>query len=153
MFGKILAMDDETIIQMFVDCTELPMDEIEKIKHELNSGKNPKEVKLRLAHEIVKMYHGDKKANEAREHFENTFSKGEFPEDAKIIEVSKDSKLIDVLVEEGTIESKSEARRLFDAGAVTDFPDKKITDPNQIVGDKERKMKIGKKLFIVLRPK
>ena len=61
-------------------------------------------------------------------------------------------KLIDIITENKIIESKTEFRRLLEAGAVSDYPDKKLNDPNEIVGEVERKIKIGKKTFIVLKP-
>lgn len=152
MFGKVMALPDEALIQLFTDCTELEMEEIEKIKKELENGTNPKEIKIKLAKEIVKMYHGEKEAEKAQENFERTFSKKEFPEDAQTISAKKEDKLIDILVNNKIIESKMEFRRLIEAGAVSDYPDKKISDPNEIMGDTERKIKIGKKTFVVLKP-
>lgn len=150
MFGKVMAMDDVTMIQLFTDCTDLLLDEINKIKVELDNGTNPKEIKIRLAKEIVGMYHGSEEAEKAAEEWESTFSKGEFPEDVPIVEADKDAKLGDILVEKGMVESKSEFRRLVEAGAVSEYPDVKITDPNETIkGD--RKIKVGKKIFIKLR--
>ena len=59
---------------------------------------------------------------------------------------------MDVLVNNKIVESKMEFRRLVEAGAISDYPDKKISDPNEIMGDTERKIKIGKKTFVVLKP-
>src|SRR3990167_5071637 len=84
--------------------------------------------------------------------FENTFSKKEFPEDAQILNASKEDKLIDVMVNNKIVESKSEFRRLIEAGAISDYPDKKINNGNEIVGEKERKIKIGKKTFVIIKP-
>lgn len=151
MFGKIMALPDEALIQLFTDCTYFSMREISEIKKSLENGRNPKEIKIRLAFEIVKMYHGEKEAEKAEANFESTFSKGEFPEDAQVINASKEEKIMDILVERKIIESKSEFRRLVEAGAVSDYPDKKINDPNQTAGEGERKIKIGKKTFIILK--
>jgi tyrosyl-tRNA synthetase len=106
-----------------------------------------------LAKEIVKICHGEKAAEKAAESFRNTFANKEFPEDAKVIEAGKEEKLADILVNGRVIDSKSEFRRLVDAGAVYDHPDKKINNQNEIVGEKERKIKIGKKTFVILQPK
>ena len=151
MFGKVMALPDEALIQLFVDCTYLPMKEIEEIEKSLEKGENPKNIKMKLAKEIVKMYHGEKAAEEAENAFENIFSKGEFPEDAQVIVAKKEDKLIDCLVNNKIVESKSEFRRLVEAGAVSDFPDKKIIDPNEVVGESQRKIKIGKKTFAIIK--
>lgn len=152
MFGRIMSWSDDLMLHAFEIATNIPMREIEQIKESLQSGGNPKEVKMRLAREIVKMCYDEQAAEAAERNFENTFSKGEFPPDALVIEASGTSKIMDVLVDQKVVESKSEFRRLVEAGAVSDYPDKKITDPNEVLGDKQRKIKIGKKTFIILEP-
>ena len=127
------------------------INEIEEIKEKVNKGDALKEMKVKLAKEIVKMYHGEKEAREAAENFERTFSKGEFPEDAKVLKVLKTDKLIDVLVDNKIVESKSEFRRLILAGAISDFPNKKISDSNEAVGESERKIKVGKRIFVIIK--
>jgi len=149
LFGKIMALGDDAIIPMFTLLTDLPLEEIEKLDIE----KEPFVLKKRVASIIVESLNDKESAEKARENFENTFSKGEFPEDAQVLEVPKENKIADVIVENKIIESKTEFRRLIDAGAVSDYPDQKITDPNELVGDTERKIKIGKKTFVVLKPK
>lgn len=153
MFGKVMSWSDEVIIPAFELITDVPLEEVEEMSKKLSSGTNPKELKVRLAAEIVKMCHGAEAAEKAAESFENTFSKREFPEDAKVLEADQGEKIIDVLVENKIVESKSELRRLIEAGAVSDFPDRKISDPNEAVGDRERRLKVGKKTFLVLRPR
>ncbi len=153
MFSKIMTIKDDLIFQYFTLCTDLSMVEIERFENEMKNGENPKNIKLRLANEIVKMYHGEEAAKEAEENFEKTFSKGEFPEDAQKIEAEKEAKLSDVLLREKLVDSKSEYQRLVEAGAITQIPDKKITDIYELVGDGERKIKIGKKTFLILKGK
>ena len=151
MFGKIMAVRDDLMIQYFILCTDMSLMEISNLEKKLKSGTNPKEVKMQLAKEIVKIYHGEKAAEEAEKAFENTFSRGEFPEDVQTITASKEDKLIDILVNNKIIESKSEFRRLVEAGAVSDYPDKKIKDSTETVGESSRKIKIGKKTFVILK--
>jgi tyrosyl-tRNA synthetase len=152
MFGRVMSWSDDLIIHGFEIITDVPLREVEEMSQKLKSGANPKEMKMRLAGEIVGMYHGEKAAKEAEDAFQNTFSHGEFPDDARIIKTSKGDKTMDILVNNKIVESKSEFRRLVEAGAVSDYPDKKINDPNEIVGEKERKIKIGKKTFIIIKP-
>lgn len=157
MFGKIMAMADETLIQLFTDCTELEMSEIQKIKEGLENGENPKNIKIKLGYEIVKMYHGKQKAEEARDNFEKTFSKGEFPEGAPIVEAGKDSKLSEILVQNKIIASKAEFRRLVEGGAISDASGKKIEDPNILTVNLEEgagsQLRIGKKKFVIVKIK
>jgi len=151
MYGKVMSLRDNLLIKYFVLTTRVQMSEIKKYEEKLKEGQNPKEIKMKLAKEIVRMYHGEKEAEKAEENFENTFSKGEFPKDAQIIFVSSQEKIMDCLVQNKIVESKSEFRRLIEAGAISNYPDKKINDSNDVVGEKERKIKIGKKTFVILK--
>jgi tyrosyl-tRNA synthetase len=152
MFGKVMSWGDSLIIHGFEIITDVPMVEVNEMSQKLASGANPKDMKMRLAGEIVKMCHGEESAKIAKDAFENTFSKKEFPGDAQVITTSKEEKLIDILILNKIVESKSEFRRLVEAGAVSDYPDKMITDINATVGETERKIKIGKKIFVILKP-
>jgi len=149
LFGKIMALGDDSIIPLFTLLTGVPIQEI----NSFDIKKDPLNLKKRVASIIVEQLHGDEQAKDALEKFENTFSKGEFPDDAIVLEADKEEKLIDVLVKNKVVESKMEFRRLVEAGAVSDYPDKKITDSNELVGESERKIKIGKKTFVVIKPK
>lgn len=153
MFGRIMSWNDKSIIPGLELLTDVSLEEIDEASKKLSAGANPKEFKERLAKEIVKMCHGEEAAQKAAEGFESTFSKKEFPEDARVLEADKEEKMIDVLVRSGIVESKSEFRRLILAGAVSDFPDKKISDPDEAVGEESRKIKVGKKTFLILKPK
>jgi len=152
MFGRVMSWSDDLIISGFELITDVSFDEYKSIKEEFEKGvSNPKEYKITLAKEIVKICHGEEAAQKAAETFMNTFSKGEFPEDSQVVSASKEEKIMDILVEKKVVESKSEFRRLVEAGAVSDYPDKKINDPNETVGEGERKIKIGKKTFVILK--
>lgn len=148
LFGKIMSLGDDAIIPMFILLTDMSIDKI----GEFNTEKEAFALKKKVASIIVETLHDKEKAMEAQNYFENTFSKGEFPEDAKLIKAKKEEKIINVLVENKIIESKTEVRRLLEAGAISDYPDQKIIDPNEIVGESERRIKIGKKIFIKIQP-
>jgi tyrosyl-tRNA synthetase len=140
MFGKIMAITDELISKYFLLCTDIKENEIPK-------SENPRDLKMKLAFEIVKIYHGEKKAKEAEENFINTFSKGGMPDNIPEISVKEDTKLVDVLLSEKIISSKTEFRRLISEGAVTDM------EKNEKIKDVEIKVsktvyKIGKHRFV-----
>ncbi len=119
MFGKIMAQPDENIPQLFTDCTYLSLEKIEEIKKQLKAENiNPRDLKINLAFEITKIYHGEKKATEAQEYFEKVVSKKELPTEILEIKVSAGELLIDVLVENKLAESKSDARRKVDQGGI-----------------------------------
>lgn len=117
MFGKTMALADEAIIQVFIDCTFLSMDEIKKMEKELKAGANPRDLKMKLAWEIVKMYHNEAAANEAKEYFIKTFSKKETPDEMIELKV-EDKNILAVLVAAGFVKSKGEARRVVQQGGV-----------------------------------
>ncbi len=118
MFIKIMELADEGIMQCFIDCTRLPMSQIEEISKSLAEWSNPRDIKIDLAHEIVRMYHGNGLADEARNHWINTVSKKIITHDLEIITLNKTIDIIDELVNQNLIESKSYARRLFADGAI-----------------------------------
>ncbi len=121
MFGKVMSWDDELISPGFELVTGIAIDEIELIKKSLNSGDNPKKFKLRLAKEIVTLCYGEKSAKEAEENFEKTFSKGGVPDEVSEVVVAKETLLVDILLAEKIVSSKTEWRRLIEEGAVTNM--------------------------------
>lgn len=142
MFGKIMSQPDEMINILFINNTLLSKEEIENIL----KVDNPKEAKIRLALEIVSLCYGQNKAKKAKESWENTFSKGEVPDDVKELSLSG-KEFVEVLVEEKIVSSKSEFRRLVEEGAVSNMDTgEKLSD---VKGKVSRGVyRIGKKRFV-----
>ncbi|MCB9810950.1 MAG: tyrosine--tRNA ligase [Candidatus Nomurabacteria bacterium] len=145
MYGAIMAQPDENMHQLFIDCTNVPLSEISGI---FAKETNPRDTKMRLAHEITSMYHGANGAKQAENHFVETFQKGQVPED--IPEFS--APYVDNLLSEKIVESKSELRRLLQAGSIRDMETgEKIAElPGQVT--KPTVLKIGKRRFVRLLP-
>lgn len=154
MFGKVMSMGDELIIKYFTSCTRIPMEDVEKIKKEMEDETlNPRDAKLRLAGEIVEIYHGDKKAREARQYFIDTFSKKEVPNEvSEFIIKDASKKLAEILVESGNATSLSDARRKIEQGGVS-IDDEKITDAQAVIGKENdgKVLKIGKLGFVKIK--
>jgi len=145
MFGKVMSWSDEMIVPAFEIVTDVSLDTIADIKRKLASNENPKHFKIKLATAIVTLCFGEKEAEQARHTFEQTFSKGEVPDN--IEEDVAGTEWIDMVVVQKLVESKGEFRRLVDAGAVSEMnTGEKITDPNTIT--KPGIYKIGKRRFI-----
>ncbi|MFA6427758.1 MAG: tyrosine--tRNA ligase [Candidatus Magasanikbacteria bacterium] len=117
MFGKTMALPDEAIIQCFIDCTYLTMDEIKRLEKDLKKGANPRDLKIRLARELVTMYHSGKDAQEAESYFVSTFSQKQRPTEMPELK-PRAYDIITVLVESKICKSKSEARQVIEQGGV-----------------------------------
>ncbi len=128
MFGKLMEVNDELIIKYFTLCTDLTLSEIEEKKKRLDSGENPRDVKMDLASSIVSLYHNDKESNLARNSFIETFQNGGVPDTMPEIEPTENEELGSALVRAGIIESKAEFKRLVEQGAVATEDGTKIED-------------------------
>lgn len=145
MFGKVMSWTDGLIVPGLEIITDFSIPDINKIKKEIESGANPRDAKIKLAREIVRMCYDEKAAQKAEENFSKTFQKKEIPE--VIEEVRAGERPVDTLVSSGVAESASAARRLFEAGAVTDMTtDKKLGVKDNF--EKGHVYKIGKHRFI-----
>ena len=149
MFGKVMSVPDPLITSYFVHCTRVPMTEITKLTEEMVAGSNPRDAKVRLAKEIVALYHGAEEAAKAEKYFIETFSKGQVPKQLREVKVAVGMKLVDVMAENGLAESKSDARRKIEQGGV-EIAEAKVTDPLMILADSHngQVLKVGKKDFV-----
>jgi len=116
MFGSIMSQPDENMKQLFTDCTWLTYEEIDNVLK-----LHPKEAKMRLAHEITKIYRGEVEADKAKENFQNAFSKGGVPEEVLTVKISQNAQLVDILLEHGLVSSKTEFTRLSKDGAIKEI--------------------------------
>lgn len=137
MYGKIMSMADDQIKTYFELCTRVPLEEISKVL----MG-HPKEAKMRLAREVVGMYHGAGAAAAAEEDWTNTFSGGGVPADVPEMVVSAGATLRDVVKDI----SASELRRLVEQGAVSRIGGGKISGIDEEVS--AGVIRIGKHRFI-----
>ena len=147
MLGKIMSWGDEMIVPGLEIVTDVPLADIASIRESLASGKNPRDVKMYLAREIVSLYHGEEKAKVAEESFDKTFSKGATPEDLVTVNVAQSVLLVEILMLQNIVVSKSEFRRLVSEGAVTnmDTGEKVIDADGKVVSGT---YKIGKRRFV-----
>ena len=151
MLGKIMSMGDKLIVKYFIHCTRISMGEIKEIKEGMKNEKlNPRDAKIKLAEEIVKIYHGEEKARKAKEYFISTFSEKKIPEDISEIKIRQDEiKLTEFLVLSKTAGSLGEARRKIEQGGV-EINGKKETDWRAVLkkSDNRAIIKVGKKDFV-----
>lgn len=116
MFGKTMSTPDHLIEKYFILVTRVPMDEVKDIL----TLPNPRDQKARLAFEIAKMYHGEKEAEKAEEHFNAVFRDKTIPvENVPQFKSTKNPyPLVDLLVDSGLAESKNDAKRVIEGGGV-----------------------------------
>lgn len=117
MFGKIMSLKDEFIIKYFTLLTRVDMEMINSYEKELKAGANPRDYKLKLAFEIVSFYHSKEEAELEKDYFIKTFSKKETPSDIKKVKTSSYD-LVDILIDNSLVASKSEARRVIEQGGL-----------------------------------
>ncbi|NMA83900.1 MAG: tyrosine--tRNA ligase [Epulopiscium sp.] len=152
MFKKVMEVPDELIIKYFELTTDEHPDEIEKIKAELDAGRNPRDIKYGLAKIITGLYHNSEDVEKAMTYYDTAFSKKAIPDDIPelLIDVEKKSinDIIPELIEMGFVKSKSEFIRLVKQGGVQ-LNEEKLTfdDMNKEVANDDV-MKIGKKRFV-----
>lgn len=138
MYGKIMSIADSQIKEYINSLTSLEGKKLEKLK--------PIDAKKRLAFEIVKIYHGEKEAQEAQSEFERVFQKRQKPQDTKVVKVAKSKwKVVDFLVENNLAASKSAAKRLLDQDAIE--IDGETIKENEAEFSGGEIIKIGKKTF------
>ncbi len=118
MYGQIMSWPDNILSTAFELCTQLSWPEVKKVQERLtNTTLNPRDFKMKLAHEITKIYHGVKKADAAEAHFVKTIQNKEVPDTMETIK-THDMSLVDLLVEIKLATSKSDARRLIEQGGI-----------------------------------
>lgn len=151
MFGKIMSWTDDMILNGFELCTNISVIEMNQIKKGLSDGGvNPRDAKILLAYEIVKIYHGEKNAEQARQNFINTFSKGELPENIQEIGVPVGTPLGLILQNEKMVASAGEFKRLVKEGAVNTTEGEEIMDFNYVIS-KPIVVKVGKRRFLDIK--
>ncbi len=146
MFGKIMSLKDDLITKYFLLTTDMDKKEIEVISDNLKNGENPMIYKKMLGVEIVSLYHNKNKALKAQDGWEKTFSKKEIPEDSLEINAKQDELLIDIMLVNNLVSSKTDFRRLVNEGAITNLDtNEKVSSHTEKV--KEGTYRIGKKRF------
>ncbi len=153
MFGKTMSIPDEIIYRYFLLATRVP--DIAAIKKSLEEKTvNPRELKVRLAKEIIKQFYDQAAADVALDHFEQLFVRKEIPEDIEELAVASTDQrsVLDIIVRAGMAASKGEARRLVQGGGVS-LAGEKIADANQLVPltSEGIVLKVGKRRFLKIK--
>ena len=121
IFGKIMSISDDLMWRYYELLSFKSMLEISALKQAVSEGKNPRDIKVTLAKEIISCFHNDEAAQKAHEFFINRFQKKQIPEDLqeKTITLKEDNICISNLLKlAGLVSSTSEANRMIKQDAV-----------------------------------
>jgi tyrosyl-tRNA synthetase len=153
MFGKVMSIPDSAMSDYFKLVTRWDPKQIRQAERGLQSGElHPMELKMKLAREIVAIYHGDAAVEAAEASFRRIVQQGDAPKDMPDFEVNGSQALVDVMVDAGLVKSKSEARRLIKQGGVRlDDDAVKDIDLNLDLA-KPVVLRVGKRKFLRLLP-
>ena len=121
LFGKIMSLPDEVIVRCFEYLTRVSIDRVKEVEDKIKAGENPMQFKKELAWKIVTDLNDEKVAEKAQENFEETFSKGGVPKDVQTVSAPKDRHLVEILLEQGLVKSKTEFNRLNKEGAIKEI--------------------------------
>jgi tyrosyl-tRNA synthetase len=135
MFGKIMSISDDLMWRWFDLLSFRSNQEISDLKKEQKAGKNPRDIKILLAKELIERFHSAKDAQSAEEAFISRFQKGIIPSDIEEVSISIEGNevpLPNLLKEVALVSSTSEAMRMIKQGAVK-IDDNKVEDPKLTV--------------------
>ncbi len=132
IYGKTMSLADELMVDYFKLAVRLEEEEIDKIEEGLKKGElHPRDVKMRLARELVTMYYNKEEAEKAEAEFQKVFQQRNLPSQMPEVKVNNEPIwIVKLLTDSGLASTNSEARRLVKQGAVK-IDGEKITDPNQ----------------------
>lgn len=150
MFGKIMSVSDELMWRYFELLSFRSITEIDELKAAVADGKNPRDVKVLLAKEIIGRFHSEDDAEKAEQDFIQRFQKNALPDDIpeKTVQVGADGMAIsNVLKEAGLVQSTSEALRMIKQNAVK-VDGEKFSDARYICTEKDSGVyQVGKRRF------
>ena len=145
MFIKTMQLADPGILQVFTDCTRLSLKEIDVYRQRLEAGENPRDIKIALATEIVRMYHGEAAAQKARQDWIAEVSQKSVADDIQTLTVQNPVNLVDIITNQGIVDSKGKARRLIAQGAVRVNDIRIEPETKEIVVVNNSIIRVGKK--------
>ena len=121
MFGKVMSISDDLMWRYFELLSFRPLSDIDALKKSVADGRNPRDVKFELAHEIVARFHSASDAEAAQAEFIARFQKGAMPEEIEDVSVAASDGRVGIahlLRDAGLVASTSEAFRMIKQGAV-----------------------------------
>ncbi len=152
MFGKLMSIPDNLILTYLKYAAYAKEDDYKKAEKALESGVNPRDIKIMMAEKVVDIWHGENAGTEAKEEFHKVFSEHSLPTDIETEALPKEDfpiAIIKLLQKLELVPSLSEARRLISSNAVK-IDEATITDPNHEIRFPKEPIiiKVGKRRFL-----
>lgn len=151
MFGKTMSIPDELIVRYFELVTQVPLDEIRDMQKGMDDGSlNPRDAKIRLAREIITMYHDSAAADQAEERFKLVFSQGSIPQDIPEVQVDEAQVWLPKFLHKNKlVSSTSDGRRMLHQAAVR-VNGEKYSEENLTIQD-GMVIQVGKRKFVRIK--
>lgn len=147
MFGKVMSISDELMWDWYNLLSFRPLDEIAQLKADVAAGKNPRDVKILLAKELITRFHDQVAADAAEQEFINRFQKGAIPNEMPEFTFEGEIGLANLLKEAGLVASTSEAIRSAQQGGVK-IDGEKVEDVRQNAQQGTFVYQVGKRKFV-----
>ena len=154
IYGKTLSIPDTLIYDYMLLATTMPAGELAEVRQQFDKGTaNPRDLKRRLARELVALYHSPAAATAAEEEFDRIFVKKDLPDEIPEMRCAGTSAaVLQVLTDTGMASSKGEARRLIEQGGVS-VDGQRVADPAAVIDfSKGVIVKVGKRKFMRVLP-
>ncbi|MFC1090284.1 tyrosine--tRNA ligase [Pasteurella multocida] len=146
MFGKVMSISDELMWDWYDLLSFRPLTEIAQLKQEVENGRNPRDIKVLLAKEIIARFHSEADAEAAEQEFINRFQKGAMPEEMPELTFEGEMGLANLLKEAGLVASTSEANRMVQQGGVK-IDGEKVEDTKLVIKASTAVYQVGKRKF------
>ncbi|MFC3022496.1 tyrosine--tRNA ligase [Vibrio zhugei] len=146
MFGKIMSISDVLMWDYYELLSFRPLEEVEQFKADIEAGKNPRDIKILLAKEIIARFHSEADADAAEQEFINRFQKGAMPDEMPEFELAEGMAIANVLKEAGLVNSTSDAMRMVRQGAVK-CDGEKVADTKWVPETGTAVYQVGKRKF------
>ena len=146
MFGKIMSISDDLMWRYLELLSFESLETIESWKKEVEDGENPRNIKFRLAEEIVTRFHDKDQAQKAQQNFIDRFAKNQIPDEMDEFSFSKGIKVANLLKDSNLVSSTSEAFRMIKQGAVK-IDGEKLTDKDLAPDEGTLVFQVGKRKF------
>ena len=146
MFGKIMSISDELMWRYLELLSFESLETIASWKTEIENGENPRNIKFRLAEEIITRFHSNDNAKQAQQNFINRFAKNKVPDEMPEFNFDAGIKIANLLKDASLVNSTSDAFRMIKEGAAK-IEGEKISDRNLVPASGTAVYQVGKRKF------